>query len=251
MLILITISGCTMFAQQRMCDQEVICISPSGTVVNGNRLSLRFEMKNHGPDIMLASDTTLYMLYILLDDEQRIVYQGMIAGRSNDTIGIGGSSRYTDNYNISFNYPGRTDTFMLDFCVRIGSWGINVYGDTIRFSHHDPSSDNNTCCSKVTVMPKETTAISNVDEGNMKLLVYPNPAKDLLYLHITDKNAVGDLNVIIRDMTGKALLKRRYSPKEVSDGKLIVNVDQLPSGTYSISLQSAKNTFSQKMSISR
>lgn len=252
MIIAIVICCYTAVAQQRVCDQEVVCISPADTVINGNALPLRFEMVNHGPDVKFANDTTLYMLYrIEENNEQRIVYQGMISGRGNDTIGIGGSSRYVDNYTIRFSYPDRTDTFTIDFCVLIASSGIFSNGDTFHLSYTDPNSDNNTCCRQVTIIPKESTFISNTHSVNDELQIYPNPAKNILYLQVTDKDAIGDLVVIIRDITGKELLQRRYNSREVTDGNLTVNVDQLPSGIYSISLQTAKNTFSKKISINR
>lgn len=237
-------------AQQRICDQQLRCISPADKVVNGNSLPLRFEMVNTGPDIMFSKDTTFYLLYMLVDGKKRIVYHGASAGRSNDTIHVGEASRYIDNYGIRFSFPERPDPFTVDFCVAISSWKVNSWGDTLRFSYHDPNPDNDTCCKEITVLPQKASSIPDENINRTDFLIYPNPASDLLYVR-TGQEYQGDLKLTITDLSGRVLLENRYTKYQTADGILRLDLLILPPGIYNMSLQTYVEVAHKKLIISR
>lgn len=255
MIIVITLFYYTVIAQQRICDREPECIYPSDTVINGNRLPLRFGMKNLGPDVMLSQDTTLYMVYKVLDGRQEFIYQGPLnVYKGDEIIGVGESNYYYDLSTILFHYPDRTEPFIVDFCVRLDSWMVNNWGDTIRFSYFDPNDENNTCCKQVVVMPKPAEP-TNIEEKSKNAAedynIYPNPAREILYIQTKEKRVRGELLVIVWDLTGRILLEHRYSESQVNNGAISLNVQQLPEGILGISLQSETNTVFKIISIIR
>lgn len=89
-------------AQKRMCDQEVTCISPEGMVLNGNQLPLKFKLTNHGPDMLFNSDTVLYSLFVVQDQDTTVLYRGLTWGKGNNTVGIGESRMFEDGRKITF-----------------------------------------------------------------------------------------------------------------------------------------------------
>lgn len=253
MIMVIIVCCYRVVAQPRICDQQAICISPADTVINGNSLPLSFEMKNLGPDVMFADDTTLYLLYRVEENgKSKVIYSGATVGRNHDTIGIGQSIRYVDNYGISFYYPDRRDTFTIAFCVLIGTSTINDNGDTVqRFSHQDLNIENNACCKKVTIIPKKSTSVVTKDRNEDGWSVYPNPAGNMLYIRTGEEQHKGELQVTIRDLTGRVMLEQHYNENQLSNAPMLLNVQSLPVGIFSISLQSETGTVSKKISIIR
>ncbi len=231
-------------AQQRRCDIEVVCDQPSGTVRNGKALPLRFEMWNRGPDVRFSHDTTLYKLYRVVDQDTQVVYQGMIRGRDGDTIPVGGASAYADNYEIRFNYPDRKDTFEVDFCVLVASRGIYANGDTLQFSYYDSNSSNNNCCKKVKVIPQAGTAIPEMAQGNSGWGIYPNPAKDVLYLR-AGTGAFALARIKVYDMAGRNWLEQDFFQQQET-GFLTLPIDQLPSGLYQLVIYTSEGEIQTK-----
>ncbi len=238
-------------AQRRVCDMEAFCISPSGKVANGSSLRLSYGYINRGPDVKYSEDTTLVWLYMIVDGEERPVYNGVITGNPGRIVDVGETSTYADNYGIKFSFPDATDTVIVDFCVVVGSGGVNQDGDTVRpFTYDDPNWDNNKSCNKIMVLPQKSTAISNIPEEHNSLIVYPNPATNILYIN-TESTTSGTQQATIRDMTGRIVLERHFEPTYLNNSVLSLNIEQLPAGMYSIMLQSGENIMVEKLIITR
>ncbi len=241
--------GIPVCAQQRQCDVEAVCVSPEGTVVNGGSLPLRFEMWNRGPDLQFSYDTTLYVLFQVVEGDTQVLYQGMIRGRTDDTINVGGGSRYEDNYSIRFNFPDRTDTFTLDFCVRIASAGIYSNGDTLRLNYNDSNSSNNYCCKQVRVLPKTGTVISGKTQNSNGWALYPNPVNTTLFIQTREALYDSDVQVSVLDLAGRTIWIKNTGELDRDKGMLSVDVTSFPAGLYQLQLRSSKGLETKKFSV--
>ncbi len=230
---------------------ELHCSSPAGKVLNGGGLRLRFAFINRGPDVMYSGDTTLYSLHIAVNGVETYLYVGAMTAVPGDTIEIGDSIVYAHNYGVPFSFPDLTDTLITDFCVVISSYGNNQNGDSVyRFSYIDHNVENNMACNKVTVMPRKPTAITNMAAENSSLLIYPNPAANVLNIK-REATAIGIQQATIRDITGRVILEKRFGHTDLNNGILSLNIEQLPVGMYNVSLQSGENVKVEKLVISR
>ncbi len=238
---------------QRICDLEAICISPADTVINGKSLVLRFGRKNMGPDIMFKNDTSYYTVYRIVDGQKSIDYSGAFigGGGTNDTVPVGDSTIYRDNYGISFNYPGLTEPLVLDYCGQIDSWKRNAWGDTVGFSYLDTHALNNTCCKQVVVMPApQTTAIATLQDP-VGFSVFPNPAGQTLYLHIPAGNRSEDIEVYLLDLIGRKVLARHAAELPQRNGLLTIDIGQLSAGLYLVHFVTPGGSTTKKVSVNR
>ncbi len=243
------ISCHTAMAQRRSCDMEVFCASPSGKVPNGSQLKLSFGYINRGPDIMYSDDTTLVWLFMVVDGKEIPVYNSSITGRPGGITNVGDRSTYAvGNSYIPFSFPDATDTLLVDFCVVIGSGGVSQNGDTVRpFSYDDPNWNNNKICNQIMVLPQRSTTVGNIEEENNSLLIYPNPATNVLYIN-TQLTAQ---QVIITDITGRIMLEKRFNQTQLNNNILSLNTEQLPTGIYNVTIKSNENTIVKKLIITR
>jgi hypothetical protein len=239
------------FGQQRIVDYEAICISPADTVVNGVGALLRFQKLNHGPDVGHYKDTVLYWLYVIEGDQLHWSYSGATIGTTEGIIEVGESSFYKDNYAIRFPFPGRKDTFTVDFCVVVGSTYIKD-GDTISpFTWIDPNSDNDMCCTKVTIVPKPSgTSVPSV-VADAELTMYPNPANEVLHIRVQTGFGAKGIRVDIRDVSGRQVSTRTLEQAVGRNDLWSLNVGQLPEGIYQVRLQASEGVVTRKLLISR
>ncbi len=223
-------------AQQRSCDLEVICISPADTVTNGGSLILRFGAKNLGPDIMFHNEAILYALFRRVDGNITRDYSGAFGGAHKDTVKVGESMIYRDNYTIRFSYPDLEEPLLLDYCVRIASWSLNDKGDTIRFDYYDSNTVNDTCCRQVVVMPTRQTVIRSTGRSTASFNLYPNPARHTLYLR-READGVDELvELSVIDMMGRKLLTWNMQQWRWEKDVLAVDIGQLAAGLYNVQL---------------
>lgn len=73
---------------------------------------------------------------------------------------------------------------------------------------------------KVTMSKTSVAYVSNVEEVN----IYPVPAKDVLY--VNNENGSGNMNLMLRDVTGRVVLNKRMENKEP------VSLHDIPAGLY-------------------
>lgn len=231
-----------LYGQQRKIDQEVICISPADTIVNGASAPLEFIMVNHGPDKKYAGDTTFYTLYTLADGKRSVIYNGALISGSDVDSGVG--SRYADNYGIQFNRKPLTEPARFQFCVDLFVWGTLPNGDTLRLTHNDPNMRNNTDCTWVTLMPNATSILPGISGNEPSLMMYPNPAKCRTYI-------VGKWQDLVKiqlfDGTGRRVLQQDFS--EYSNGKLELDLGAYTAGWYFVKVQSGARIWTQKLMI--
>lgn len=73
--------------------------------------------------------------------------------------------------------------------------------------------------------------------------IYPNPAFDKVHIYAGDLNVTG---IKISDMTGKILLSSTY---EINEEIISLNLNDLPSGSYIISIQSTNTVINKQIVI--
>lgn len=243
------------FSQQRMIDQEAICVSPAGEVINGGRLPLDFGMLNHGPDPRYGNDTMWYSLTSILHDGY--VYQGysgLLVGGSPSVIPIDSVWWYREHfkYDIQYRLTGIDTPYTVDECVTIAPFAINSKGDTVRrFSHYDPDLSNNTCCKKVTILPKSSSIAQDIRQNAEGVWVYPNPVRDRLHIRTSAGFSEKGIQITICDVSGRLLKEQRYVEGTLGEDTWSVDVADIPEGIYHVHLQSSKGVLSRKIVIGK
>lgn len=237
--------------ERRICDLEVFCKLPMDTVVN-DILPLRFEMKNNGPDKMISGDEIIYTIYLIVDGRQTI-NQNIIRGYGNDSLDLEDKIVYgaDNNRSITFNSQNRTEPYTVEICFQIFSEVMLNNGDSLILAYHDPNQANNMCCQTITVMPKKTTSIVNNSMEEADFLVYPNPAREMLYIQTKHSYVKGDLHLTISDLTGRILLEKRYMENQVAGAILPLDLNQFPVGIYNMSLRTQNRVTNRKITVSR
>ncbi|MEQ6121120.1 T9SS type A sorting domain-containing protein [Reichenbachiella sp. MALMAid0571] len=94
---------------------------------------------------------------------------------------------------------------------------------------------------------KSYTVIVDVNKIGLPLTVYPNPASDILYLHL-DKEFTGDINTELYDALGNMIVRRLITNNE-SHKESEINVDGLSPGIYILKVYSRSISKSVKVLI--
>ncbi len=77
-----------------------------------------------------------------------------------------------------------------------------------------------------------------VEKGNENVQIYPNPAKDFIY--VSTKNNVQIKRIIVFNIVGNKILD--YSPKQSHNQRKQLNVSRLASGKYFVKVLLSDNT---------
>jgi hypothetical protein len=88
--------------------------------------------------------------------------------------------------------------------------------------------------------------VSNMDD---KWIIYPNPAKDILHIHLST-NLLNFENYVVElySLTGQQYKIGTYNTSQVKDG-ISIPINNLPSGNYLIRIVYNSTNFSQKIEI--
>jgi hypothetical protein len=95
-------------------------------------------------------------------------------------------------------------------------------------------------------MISNTTNISEKNTGPVNLKLYPNPSKDILNIIISGNDDIFKLSII--NMQGQEV----YTEKSVNFSNTknkSIDISNLPTGIYVLSLTSDKNKFYEKLVI--
>ena len=75
--------------------------------------------------------------------------------------------------------------------------------------------------------------IDKLIASQYSVTVYPNPCSEYLHLNIESKNNIQNAAIIIYDLSGKEIYRR----KNIHNGKLSIEMKELPSGSYYYSIE--------------
>ncbi len=97
---------------------------------------------------------------------------------------------------------------------------------TITLIVSNPCGFSDTFTQTITITDLSTVNVATAQD-NQTIIIYPNPIREFIKVQVGDEYASKDLQFIIRDLTGKALI----SVQTTTSGQL-VDVSSLPAGTY-------------------
>jgi PKD repeat protein len=107
----------------------------------------------------------------------------------------------------------------------------------------------NGCTSTSVVYKLQTLGIETSDLGH-KLLVFPNPASDLVTIQFVNHTSNGDATVSFFDLSGRVLFsKRSYGIK--SNESILLNVGEIPTGIYMIEVEQQNLFMRERIAIFR
>jgi hypothetical protein len=93
-----------------------------------------------------------------------------------------------------------------------------------------------------TITPYDNTTVRPLP-ATSNLLVYPNPAANVLNIVWNDKTGA-NASVTITDVIGKTLL---YANLSAGQGQTQINISELQEGIYTITVRSAESTYNTKL----
>lgn len=100
---------------------------------------------------------------------------------------------------------------------------------------HDTVTIRDTVTINDTIFVVKDTSVStdmiNEITTQTKLLIYPNPFKDIINIGV--KNLPGDMRIVLNDVTGQRMLERLIKTHEST---VALNVSHLPPGNYFITV---------------
>lgn len=102
----------------------------------------------------------------------------------------------------------------------------------------------------------ETTGEMNISEAifvnrkaaEIRLSVYPNPAKDNINLYLTGRDVTRREDIKVNILTTNGTMITTYDT-EIFDGRLKLNIEDLPSGVYLIHVNAKNTQWSEKIVI--
>jgi hypothetical protein len=193
------------FGQQRYCDMALTLTSPTSGQFIGpfTHFDLKIRIKNAGPDNLLAGDTVYYNTS--MDFSQ--TYHTFLLPQA---ISSGDSVEFLLE-NVANNNENPADEEE-NFCVKIKT---NSSGP----GPVDTMTGDNVSCNTVTfggVAPP--SGIRETQAAEMGFSIFPNPAKDRLYLNI-DPAKLQSAGIAIRDISGRLIKEWEWkgSPEQVID----------------------------------
>jgi len=97
----------------------------------------------------------------------------------------------------------------------------------------------------------ELPNVTSVDENridNSSILLYPNPATDLINLNFSLLED-SDVNVYVYDMTGNVIKAKTYGTIQKSNQSTSIDLNNLTSGIYFVSIQAGKSIITKKIQV--
>jgi hypothetical protein len=97
----------------------------------------------------------------------------------------------------------------------------------------------------------ELPNVTSVDENridNSSVLLYPNPATDRINLNFSLLED-SDVNVYVYDMTGNIVKAESYGTIQKSNQNTSIDLNNLTSGIYFVSIQAGKSIITKKIQV--
>lgn len=122
------------------------------------------------------------------------------------------------------------------------------YGNIINDPWNTPFESSGFDLDAVGVINSANTSSTNDLIAKNSFNMYPNPAKDVVSLELSNVNQ-SELRISIVDYTGKEIIKAPFLSNQQAS-TIQLNIDDLNTGLYFISVLSASSTYTQKLIIS-
>lgn len=105
-------------------------------------------------------------------------------------------------------------------------WADNMDGQICVTETDENGCESDPVCISISIV---TTPVLNIKETGIK--IYPNPGKENLFIELPDNLSVTNLSIM--NASGQQLIKQEWN----KDSLLRVNIQSLPTGTYTIRLK--------------
>lgn len=217
-----------LWAQQRHCDMSVTLISPqmNQMIAPYETFDVKINIKNLGPDSLLAGDTLLYNLPIfILTDYHVFPFP--------QNIPPGGNADFT--LQSITNVNENVDDEEANFCVIIKS------NDSAHTAFVDTAIANNSDCHMVTF--GATTSIHGIDNVKNLYSIFPNPVANELGIQWKNQQGEQPQTITIRSIDGRELIQ--WAPKSNQD-KITIPVSKLAAGLYFLDIRTKSGHLVQK-----
>lgn len=208
---------------QRYADFEIKLEAPlaGDTLWIGNQFQIDAYVKNNGPDTVQIQDS---LAFELLFDGSPISFGNGSGGftpylvLNNRLVPPGDSGRIQFSFTMSQGW----DTGMFEICVGVFQLTeVDTLFDTI--------AANNRSCAIVTIM--DPLSVSEINGNKTSISIYPNPAKDKLFVSATGKLEIVELY----NLQGQRLIYKRVDEKNthIDMGNLVPGIYMLKvNGSY-------------------
>lgn len=226
----------------RHSDISVQIIAPAdGAVIpHGDSAFLSFVYTNNGPDTLPAGDTVFFLTI------NGIVFYSKLI----QDFGVGETFEYDDILYVT--NPADTE-LNIDLCLTQLKQSDVVYNDggVPATTYVDTNAANDTSCVSITLAGAPPSGIFDNTKKNNTLSLYPNPAKDWVFINTANTNFKDDVNITIVDIAGKIIQQIQPHDYIFSGGQYRIKTDQLSTGVYFIKVQNKNNTAIGKLMIIR
>ncbi len=132
--------------------------------------------------------------------------------------------------------------------------GISSTAENIFFINDGTQSSATNKIFKVYLVKNEAVSVSRLNPqsiGTLKMQIYPNPVEDELKIKYNLDQKL-DVDIIIRDLSGKKLYEENYIDKEAGEHLFIKSVNDIgESGIYIIKIQTAFESATQKLILTK
>jgi hypothetical protein len=190
-------------------DMKIDLIKPGAgdKIINGQPFEIEYIITNTSAEPTIASDSMI-ILYIL-NNNQQLNIQGQSPFFFTNRI-LNQNDTIWRKVSLTLTINGTSGPTPIPFCVRMFAQNGN---QTI-----DPNQTNNNACNTVTV------SLSEVNKALAAMLVYPNPATDLLTISL-DYAKAKQVNIL--DISGKLV-----ATQAITSTVTQINVSALTTGVY-------------------
>ncbi len=230
---------------QRSVDMQATLEAPlnGSTWQNASEVPFTVTLTNNGPDNLVIGDTLFFMPNVSGIGILPVILQEEIAN---------GATVEVFNDVLALEAP--STPFTADLCVTVldpNTAGLTIGGVPVLVTYDDGDTTNNTSCATITLVDDADTgsAIRDVQLAKEQLVMYPNPANDQIYFTVGVDQSVA-ATVSVADMMGR-VVKTQEVLVTGKQTELSLNVADLPTGTYFISLTAGDRVFVGKATIQR
>lgn len=230
---------------QRYADLSFSILSPAnGTIIdNGDSRVLQMQLTNNGPDTFKTTDT----MYIF-GNLQCLPANAVLRGAVSQSMppGISAAMQFSGALGTVVNNRMEAADTTMELCISLITG--NLMSIPVVTEVLDTIAANNKACVTLTFKGKPTGIADRNGARQSSLKLYPNPARNKVTFDVSLKTDQG-IKAIIRDMTGRTIRTNDYGKMKAGPTALVLDVSRLPTGMYSMEVQTGEQVQMGKLVI--
>ena len=225
-------------------NADGVCSSDERVLLAEGRTVVEAEASDIEIDMFDLEDPDEKYTYMLGDDEGILI---MIHANNIDEQDRWFFSAINTEGFPGFNVPA--SSFVLDSLGKpsaSGFYGVGSSNDDIE--DRDFTREPGPLVWYTPLVLSEVSSTGDLNE-DIKFTSYPNPTTDKLTVEVNLEDVAKDLTVFVNDMTGKTAMVQKYS--NVAQKSIELNVTSLPTGTYTLRVQTEEGFNITKFNVVR